>query len=279
MIEFMNFARNHGLILNNIVYDKWVATPTEDHPKSSNGRYKLLGEVGWVMNWATMEKPVTWFADGKKDSKAIRQRIQESNNSRQQDANKAQAKAEWMLSQCSLENHPYFEAKGFPLEQGNVFVKDDKRLLVIPMRCNQTLIGCQLIDEEGKKKFLYGQTSKGATFTINAKGTPIFCEGFATGLSIRNIMKQMNLPYCIYICFSASNMEFVSRNIGGGIVIADNDHNGVGETTAKKTGKPYWISETIGDDFNDYHMRVGNFKASQDLKKMLLSLKTVPQSA
>jgi putative DNA primase/helicase len=279
MIEFMNFARNHGLILNNIVYDKWVATPTEDHPKSSNGRYKLLGEVGWVMNWATMEKPVTWFADGKKDSKEIRQRIQESNNSRQQDANKAQAKAEWMLSQCSLENHPYFESKGFPLEQGNVFVKDDKRLLVIPMRSNQTLIGCQLIDEEGKKKFLYGQTSKGATFTINAKGTPIFCEGFATGLSIRNIMKQMNLPYCIYICFSASNMEFVSRNIRGGIVIADNDHNRVGETTAQKTGKPYWISETIGDDFNDYHMRVGNFKASQDLKKMLLSLKTLPQSA
>lgn len=273
MIEFMNFARNHGLILNNIVYDKWVATPTEDHPKSSNGRYKLLGEVGWVINWATMEKPVTWFADGKKDSIKIRQQIQESNNSRQQDAKKAQAKAEWMLSQCSLENHPYLEAKGFPQEQGNVFVKDDKRLLVIPMRTNQALIGCQLIDEEGKKKFLYGQTSKGATFTINAKGTPIFCEGFATGLSIRNIMKQMNLPYCIYICFSASNMEYVSRNIGGGIVIADNDHNSVGETTAKKTGKPYWISETIGDDFNDYHMRVGNFKASQALKKMLISLK------
>ena len=272
MIEFVNFAREYGLVLNNVIYDKWVATPTEDHPRSSNGRYKLLGDVGWVINWATMEKPVTWFADGKKDSKEVRQRIQESNNSRQQDAKKASSKAEWILSQCSLENHPYLEAKGFVNEQGNVFVKDDRKLLVIPMRIEGSLVGCQLIDEEGKKKFLYGQTSKGATFTINAKGTPIFCEGFATGLSVRNVMKQMNLPYSIHICFSASNMEFVSRNIRGGIVIADNDQTGVGESTAQKTGKPYWISSTIGEDFNDFHKRVGTFQASQALKKKLIEI-------
>ena len=273
MIDFVNFARDYGLILNNVIYDKWVATPTEDHPHKKNGRYKLLGDVGWVMNWATMEKPVTWFADGKKDSREIRQRIQQSNDSREQDAKKASSTAEWILSQCSLENHPYLEAKGFPHEQGNVFVKDEKRLLVIPMRNHGTVVGCQLIDEEGKKKFLYGQTSKGATFMIDAKGTPVFCEGFATGLSIRNVMQKMNLPYSIYICFSASNMEFISRSIRGGVIIADNDHNGVGETFAKKTGKPYWISEAVGEDFNDYHMRIGNFKASQALKKMLISLK------
>ena len=280
MIEFVNFARDHGLILNNIVYDKWVATPTEDHPRSSNGRYKFLGEVGWVINWATMEKPVTWFAEGKTASSAdVKKRIASSNNEREQLAQKARSKAEWILSQTSLQMHPYLVKKGFPNEHGNVWVKDDKEVLVIPMRSGKSLIGCQLIDDEGNKKFLHGQTSKGATFTIDAKGTPILCEGYATGISIRDIMKQMNIPYRVYICFSASNMEFVARNIGQGIVIADNDPNSVGEMTAKKTGKPYWISETVGEDFNDYHMRVGNFKASQSLKKLLLSLKTSLQSA
>ena len=275
MIEFVNFARDHGLILNNVIYDKWVATPTEDHPRSSNGRYKFLGEVGWVINWATMEKPVTWFAQGKSPSSAdVKKRIASSNQERDQLAQKAREKAEWILSQCSMQTHPYLIKKGFPMEHGNVWVKDDKEILVIPMRSGKTLIGCQLIDHEGNKKFLHGQTSKGATFTIGAKGTAIFCEGYATGLSVRDIMKQMNLPYSVYICFSASNMEFVSRNIGNGIIIADNDPNSVGEMTAKKTGKPYWISPTIGDDFNDYHVKVGNFKASQSLKKLLLSLKT-----
>ena len=280
MIDFVSFAKIHGLIVSNIVYDKWVATPTEDHPRSTNGRYKFLGDVGWVINWATMQKPVTWFAEGKNASSAeVKQRIAQSNNERDQMASKASSKALWILQQTSLTTHPYLERKGFSKEHGNVWVKDGESLLVIPMRRDKALIGCQLINDEGKKKFLQGQTSKGATFTIDAKGTPIFVEGYATGLSVRDIMKTMNIPYRIYICFSASNVEFISRNIGGGIVIADNDPNSVGEATAKKTGKPYWISETVGEDFNDYHMRVGNFKASQSLKKMLLSLKTSLQSA
>jgi len=99
MIEFVNFARDHGLILNNVIYDKWVATPTEDHPRSSNGRYKFLGEVGWVINWATMEKPVTWFAQGKSPSSAdVKKRIASSNQERDQLAQKAREKAEWILS-------------------------------------------------------------------------------------------------------------------------------------------------------------------------------------
>ena len=39
---------------------------------------------------------------------------------------------------------------------------------------------------------------------------------------------------------------------------------------AKKTGKKYWLSDTVGEDFNDYHIRVGLFKASQSLKPYCL---------
>ena len=272
MQEFVNFAREHGLIMNNnLIMDKWVATPTEDHPRSSNGRYKFLGNVGWAINWATMDKPATWFAEGVSKTE-IKQRLSLSNDSRKKDAQSAAEKAQWILSQCSLESHPYLERKGFKLEQGNVFVKGLDKLLVIPMRIQGSVVGCQLIDHEGNKKFLHGQTSKGATFTIGARGTAIFCEGYATGLSVRDIMTKMNLPYTIHICFSANNMEFIARNIGKGLIIADNDSSGVGEMVAKKTQKPYWISPASGEDFNDYHMRVGNFKASQDLKRLLLSL-------
>ena len=270
-MNFEDFARSHGLILNSIQLDRWIPTPTVDHPRSSNGRYKFLGNVGWVINWATMEKPVTWFADGEsRNSPTVKAKITDSHRQRQEAADKAAAKAGWIMHQTQLGTHPYLERKGFPDEQGNIWEKDGSRILVIPMRIDNRLVGVQLIDNEGNKKFLHGQITKGATFTMNAKGIPILCEGYATGLSIREVMKASNIKYSIYVCFSASNMKFVAGTIGKGVIIADNDPNQVGENVAIETGKPYWISPTIGEDFNDYHKRVGNFKASQALKLKLL---------
>ena len=139
------------------------------------------------------------------------------------------------------------------------------------MRLNGKLIGCQLIDSNGEKKFLYGQITKGAAFTFDAKGLPIFCEGLATGLSIQAVMRANKIRYKIYVCFSAGNMKEVARHIPDGIIVADNDPSGIGEGVAQDTGKPYWLSDTVGDDFNDYHQRVGLFKASQSLKKLIIS--------
>jgi putative DNA primase/helicase len=87
-------------------------------------------------------------------------------------------------------------------------------------------------------------------------------------------MKANSMRYTIVICFSAGNLKEVARNIPNGIVISDNDPSHVGETIAKETGKPYWLSDTVGEDFNDYHMRVGLFKASQALKKLLVEQKS-----
>ena len=175
------------------------------------------------------------------------------------------------MHQTVIKTHPYLASKGFPDAEGNVWVKDGQEILVIPMSINRNLVGVQLIDHEGKKKFLHGQTTKGASFCINAKGTPIFCEGYATALSIRECMKASSIKYAIYVCFSASNMKHIARTIRDGIIVADNDPNHVGEKSAIETGKPYWISETVGEDFNDYHRRVGTFRASQSLKKVVLN--------
>ena len=270
-MRFEDFARVHGLILNSLQLDRWIPTPTEDHPRSSNGRYKFLGNVGWVQNWATMDKPATWFAEGHTiDSPQIKKSIDDSKARQIESAERASKRAGWILHQTELKSHPYLVSKGFPEELGNVWVKDGKEILVIPMRIDGRIVGVQLIDDEGDKKFLHGQTTKGASFCMNAKGVPIFCEGYATALSIRECMKAGNIKYAIYVCFSASNMKHIARSIGGGFIVADNDPNCIGERTAKETGKPYWLSETVGDDFNDYHQREGTFRASQNLKKTLL---------
>jgi putative DNA primase/helicase len=282
-MRFEDFAKSHGLLIESTIPFRWVSTPTEDHPRKRNGRYKFMGDVGWVQNWATMEKPALWKMDG--NFSLSPELLRERNSAfgqRQRLADKAAAKAGWIMHQTKSDLHPYLKSKGFPEEEASIWVKDDKKLIVIPMRMAGKLVGCQLIDEQGQKKFLYGQITKGASFTIDARGIPILCEGFATALSVQTVMRANKIPYRIEVCFSAGNLkEIASRHING-FIVADNDPNGIGESVAKQTGKPYWISDTIGEDFNDYHQRVGAFKASQSLKKTYIlasSAKTLPQSA
>jgi putative DNA primase/helicase len=263
-MTFEDFARMHGLILNQLLQGKWVATPTEDHPRSSNGRYKFLGEVGWVQNWATMTAPRMWRTTGS-SVLSVQRTIQNADRERAEAAKKAAGKAAWILKQCKTQTHPYLEKKGFPDESGNVW----EQLLVVPMRRNFRLIGVQLIDHEGNKKFLHGQSTKGAAFVMNANGLPIFVEGYATGLSVRSALKALKVRYCIYVCFSARNLQEVAREVEGGIVVADCDLNRVGELAARASNKPYWMSDTVGEDFNDFHNRVGLFKASASLRKVI----------
>ena len=272
-MRFEDFARIHGLIIDRVIPHRQVRTPTEDHPRSKNGSYKFLGHFGFVQNWATMSEPAIWFDDKKTASiEVIKRSSAQEDKERERLAKKASDKAGWILHQCKQETHPYLASKGFPNEVGNVWTKGDERILVIPMRIDKRLVGCQLINDKGVKKFLYGQTTKGATFTMNAKGFPILCEGYATALSVREAMIANNIKYSIHVCFSASNMKLIAGKFPYGLIVADNDNSHVGETTARKTGKPYWLSETIGEDFNDFHKRVGTFKASQSLKKKLIEI-------
>lgn len=272
-MRFEDFARLHGLKINSLIPGKWVAVPTEDHPHKRNGRYKWLGDIGWVQNWATMETPEMWRGE-ENDYRAqqVRRAVQDAGRERMRLAEKAASKAGWIMHQAKPDTHEYLRRKGFEDEVGNVWrTEDGEALLVIPMRIGSKLVGCQLIDGKGDKKFLYGQQTKGASFVMDAKGIPIMCEGYATALSVRAIMKAMKVRYAIHVCFSAGNLKEVARHITGGIVVADHDPNGVGEKAARDTGKPYWLSDTVGEDFNDFHLRVGLFKAMGSLKKTVFA--------
>jgi phage/plasmid primase-like uncharacterized protein len=261
--RFANVCRSYGLIVSAIKPGKWVSVPTEDHPHKKNGRYKFMGDIGWIQNWATMEKPVSWI--GEKAN-----RIYVSPAVQHQDENDAARKAAWILEQTKPDTHPYLKKKGFEKQVGNVWDKDGIRLLVIPMRINNRLVGCQLIDEGGGKKFLKGQKTKGAFFSLGTEGIPIFVEGYATGLSVHAALTAAHLRHNVFVCFSASNMEFVSRSSKVGVIIADHDANGIGEKVAVNANKSYWISPTVGEDFNDFHLRHGLFNASQSLKRIVL---------
>jgi hypothetical protein len=124
-MTFHDFARAHGLIIRDLISHRWVSTPTEDHPRKRNGRYKYLGNVGWVQNWATMESPTMW-----KDSAAApvdyRKVFAESEKKREQDAKKAADKAAWILGKVEKKPHAYLAAKGFPELQANVWTVDGK---------------------------------------------------------------------------------------------------------------------------------------------------------
>jgi phage/plasmid primase-like uncharacterized protein len=277
-MEFLNFCRAHGIIIDTPPpIGQWKRFPTEDHPRKRNGAVKFMGDHAFVQNHATDTEVSIWSGEGvsesqKRDYARIAKEA-EAERVRMQAA--AASTAASIMKQCQFAKHPYLASKGFPDEEGNVWVKDGQRLLIIPMRIDGALVGCQIIDEEGGKKFLYGQRTAHAEFIFNNKGHHILCEGYATALSVRAAMKVLRRRYTLHVCFSAGNMKKIASSLGEGLVVADNDESRTGERTAQEIGWPYWLSDKVGEDANDTHQRLGLFKFSQSLHKSLNALSPV----
>lgn len=266
-MQFIEFAKMHGLIIDRLEEGRWCRVPTVDKPGHKNGAYRLMGSVGFVQNWATMTEPSVWRADGV-DLAEQRALVKKAAFDMAMAHRKAAEKARWILSQCELSTHEYITGKGFADEQVNVWEKDEAVLAVIPMRIDGEIVGCQLISADGSKKFLTGQRTAGAMFSMG-KGMNVLCEGYATGLSVRAALRAMKIPAAVHVCFSAGNMAKIAKTLRAGLVVADNDASRTGEATAQAIGWPYWMSDTVGEDFNDTHQRVGLFAVSQQLAKVI----------
>lgn len=267
-MTFEQFAQLHGLVLRHLVVGRWCRVATEDKPKSRNGAYKFMGDVGFVQNWATMTESATWRAEG--DSKVAAQRVREVANSAAAqaaaNAHKAAQKAQGILAECELATHPYLAAKGFPDELVNVWNAESDNVMVVPMKVGRHITGCQLISPAGDKKFLYGQRSGGAEFVIGQRGTHVLCEGYATALSTQQALRNLKAPYVLHVTFSAGNMKKVAATLPGGLVVADNDASGTGERVAREIGWPYWMSDAVGEDANDYSQRKGVFALAMGIR-------------
>lgn len=270
-MNFLDFCAAHGIVINHAPpIGIWKRYPTTDHPKSRNGAVKFMGDHAFVQNHATDTEVSVWNTDAPVniDVARIARAARDAEMLKRKAQAEAAAKAKAILEQTVLAKHDYLKAKGFPDDWSRVWIKDGEQILVIPMWADGEMVGCQLIKPDGDKKFLYGQRTSGATFCIDNKGDNILCEGFATAMSIQKAMKSLKRPYTIHVCFSAGNMKRVAEGKRG-LVIADNDASGTGERVAKEIGWPYWMSEQVGEDANDFHMRVGLFKFTQSLTPLL----------
>jgi hypothetical protein len=250
---------------------RWVRCGTTDHPKSKNGAVKFMGRFAFVRNWEAADGTGTWFAEGEsiEAKKDVREVVRKADDEIRRNAQKAAQRAEQILSECELATHPYLEAKGFPEEMGNVWNRESDNVLVIPMRAGRNLVGAQLIKPDGDKKFLFGQRSGGAEFVIGQQGAHVLCEGYATALSAAAAMRNLKVPYVLHTTFSAGNMKRIAEALPGGLVIADNDQSGTGERVAREIGWPYWISDMVGEDANDFSQRRGVFALAMGIKGLL----------
>lgn len=274
-MDFIQFCRSLGIMIDAMpAVGRWVRLPTVTHPKKRNGAVKFMGDHGFAQEHSTMTDVAVWKAEGEAapiDREAVTRRAKVAQVEIETKQRAAAEKAEWILSQCSLDIHPYLKAKGFPEERANIWETDDKtHLLVIPMRVGEKIVGCQLIDQDGGKKFLYGQRTSDAAFVFDNKGPVILCEGYATALSIRLAMTALKARYTLFVCFSAHNLGRLAKTLPVGLIVADNDLSKTGERVAIESGWPYFMPPTVGHDFNDYHRSTTLFKCSQALRGALL---------
>jgi putative DNA primase/helicase len=261
-MSFEDFARSHGLLVDNVIMDRWVRVGTEDHPRKQNGAYIFDGHKGALINFAVHDKHIVYKSEEPfvPDPKANERKLAAKQMQEQKQKNAAD-KAAFIMNNAVKKQHPYLLRKGF-VDKGCVW----NGILVLPMRINQNLVGCQLITPDGTKRFLSGQKTKGASLVIDNKGQNILCEGFATGMSVRRAMKHLRERYTIHVCFSAGNMLEIASGMTDPLVIADNDP--VGIATAKKIASRYWVGEA-GEDFNDAEQRLGTAAVSESLRVYL----------
>lgn len=272
MTTFIDFARAHGVLIQQLPpVGVWRRYPTEDKPRHRNGAIRYLESHGFVQNWATMDGIALWKSDA--DSPVAQQRARQVVQQAEREVSQARAKAAqraaWVLGQCNTRTHAYATAKGFPEAVLNVWSRDGEDIAVIPMRVGRDLVGCQLINAEGEKKFLPGQRSSDAEFVIDNRGPHVLCEGYATALSAQRALRNLKRKYTLHVTFSAGNMKKVAARLPGGVVLADNDASGTGERAAREIGWPYWMSDAVDEDANDFDVRCGSFALAQGLAKVL----------
>ncbi len=255
MTDFSTFARDHGLIIRDLIPDGRVhRVPTEGHPRKRNGAYAFDGTKGFVQAWDIHPEAIP-FRGGRGERI---QRLPERLRAVSRDRKAAEALARQIVARSAFQSHPYLTRKGFPRECA--LVDPDDGRLIVPMHDANSysrLLSVQRIAEDGSKLFLKDGIAKDAVFHLGRGSVDILVEGFATGLSVRAAIEAMYRRARIVVCFSAGNLANVARLYPRAVVVADNDASGAGEAAARMTGRRWAMSDRVGEDANDLHQRAG----------------------
>lgn len=272
MSTFIDFARAHGVDIDPakvFASSRIRRCGTVDKPRSKNGAFFWDGARGWVWNWQT-EARVQWFHDDKAtpwteaEKQAWKARRDALSATQDADHRRAATRAAELMRASQPGEHNYLHMKGFPDAQGMVAADG---ALLIPMRNWRTneIQGLQVIrwieaDRKYEKKMLTGMKARGAVFRMGDKtaSETFLVEGYVTGLSVVAALRSVGLRASVLVCFSSSNMVEVARQVPGRkFIYADHDASGTGEKAAQKTGFPYCMSDTQGNDANDDHQQFG----------------------
>lgn len=272
-MTFTEFCEAHGIIIDRPPkLGEWERYATKSHPRKRNGAVKWMGDHGFVQDHAIHTEVQFWKPDTpvKINPRELQQVIKQAAIERQRLQENAAMRASMIVNRCVIGRHDYLRKKGFPDERALVWCHDQTEHMIVPMYDEKNhLVGVQTIDAHGVKKFLYGQKTSGANFVMGRGDVTILCEGYATGLSVREAARALKCAVRVVVCFSAHNLPKAAKWAGHGVVIADHDKSGAGEKAAKATGWPFWMSEVQGEDFNDYHRREGLYRAAQSLGGLL----------
>lgn len=282
MSGFVQFARAHGLVIDHVIADGRVhRVKTEDKPGHRNGAYLLDRDgSGWVMNWATDERPIIFRSASPVNPIVMTDRRVSARQEQDRRRQEAARQAQQIIARCSYGPHQYLGAKGLYSEQALIDPEPirmpdgsmESGCIVIPMR-NFRSGALQSVQWIGRqKKYLAGGQARGAVHALGPRDaqTVWLCEGAATGLSALAAIKSLYRQDKVLVTFSAGNLAHLAPQIQGrAIVIADNDNSGTGQRVAQETGLPFVMSPVAGEDINDMHQRAG-IKAVADLMRSVM---------
>lgn len=239
MTDFAEFLRAMGLKPRQVNADgKWRRCPTTEHPKKRNGSYKLdpTGTIGWAQDWATMDKPATWKADGTKTEpiRLDKDAMIEQHRAAMAERHAAIARAREFYRTCKplRGGHPYLERQGLDMTGCYGVRVDDAGWLVIPAFAGQ-MVSYQRIAPDGTKRFAPGCPIAGSSYVIERRNhtLTVVTEGWATGLAIFAAIRDCR----VVVAWSAGNLpQDYPRIRGWRVVAADNDHG----TEAKRGFNP-----------------------------------------
>ena len=186
----------------------------------------------------------------------------------------------WKSAEKDGPPHPYLQKKKISLS-GARFT--DEKTMIIPCQDVYGKVwGAQLIAEDGKKRFLKGQRTKGTLFIIGdlSEAKEVYlCEGFSTGAAINRISEKP-----VVCSFNASNLPIVARALKEKyktlkiFVCGDDDvfnEKNTGRENAEKAAKfvksapifPFFSDlSTKPTDFNDLFCLEGEETVKNQLK-------------
>lgn len=271
MSDFASFLREAGLIPGDIVADgRWRRCATEAKPRKKNGSYKLAddGGIGWCQNFEIHSEPLTWRPESSERpsfDRAAFARRQAAERKALIEATRA-AQQFYLRCQPLRGGHPYLASHGLTMAGCFGLKVDSDGWLVIPVLIGAGLISVQRISADGEKKFWYGASVKGGSYTINrpAASLSVLCEGFATGAAIFAAAPLSR----VIVAFNAGNLINTSMPRGLTVVASDNDHETEGRIgrnpgvqAAREAGESLGCGVAIptginGTDWADYRQEM-----------------------